>query len=419
MSASYPGSIKTFTNPNGTDLQSSPPHALQHENENDEINAIETELGTNPAGSKTDLKTRLAVSINDDGTLKNQVTNVSDFASVQAALDAANDDGGGIVFVPKGTHEIDTQLEIYDNISLRGEGPASIIKATESMVGMIHGSDGPGGETKDFRIRDLGWDGNGVAKNGIWVENAKNYRIFNNFMYSIGTADHDSNAMINLWGEFGIIRGNRVQNSGGQCRGILVTASPTFECLIDGNIVEDCDYGIYADDNVERLTIVNNIVKDSRKLGITTSTVKELIIANNQVTWSEASATSVGISVTGDVTNSITFNNALIANNFVDLAGSGGGANGTIDLHYIDNATVVGNIAKNGKTAAGIYLDNCLDVVVTSNRCYDDQDAQTQGKGILSAGTSDYLIVVGNNARGNVGASVDLAGANNVEANNL
>ena len=32
--------------------------------------AIETELGTDPAGSLTDVKTRLAVSINDDGTLK-------------------------------------------------------------------------------------------------------------------------------------------------------------------------------------------------------------------------------------------------------------------------------------------------------------------------------------------------------------
>ena len=34
------------------------------------IIAIETELGTDPAGSATDLKTRLAVSMNDSGTLK-------------------------------------------------------------------------------------------------------------------------------------------------------------------------------------------------------------------------------------------------------------------------------------------------------------------------------------------------------------
>ena len=34
------------------------------------IVAIETELGTDPAGSKTDVKTRLAVALDNDGTLK-------------------------------------------------------------------------------------------------------------------------------------------------------------------------------------------------------------------------------------------------------------------------------------------------------------------------------------------------------------
>lgn len=36
----------------------------------DQIRAIETELGTDPAGSVTDVKTRLAVCINGNGTLK-------------------------------------------------------------------------------------------------------------------------------------------------------------------------------------------------------------------------------------------------------------------------------------------------------------------------------------------------------------
>ena len=36
--------------------------------------AIQTELGTDPAGSLTDVKTRLAVSLNDDGTLKSTLT---------------------------------------------------------------------------------------------------------------------------------------------------------------------------------------------------------------------------------------------------------------------------------------------------------------------------------------------------------
>lgn len=67
MAASYPGSIKTFTTKtNKVDL-------VDADHINDlqlEVTAIETELGINVAGSKTDLKTRLAVSIADDGAIQ-------------------------------------------------------------------------------------------------------------------------------------------------------------------------------------------------------------------------------------------------------------------------------------------------------------------------------------------------------------
>lgn len=67
MAASYPGAIKSFSAVvNGvTKLV-----AALFNSPYDEITAIETELGTDPAGSATDLKTRLAVGMNDSGTLK-------------------------------------------------------------------------------------------------------------------------------------------------------------------------------------------------------------------------------------------------------------------------------------------------------------------------------------------------------------
>lgn len=43
----------------------------------EQIIAIETELGTDPAGSLTDVKTRLAVSIENDGTLKADTVDTS------------------------------------------------------------------------------------------------------------------------------------------------------------------------------------------------------------------------------------------------------------------------------------------------------------------------------------------------------
>lgn len=71
MAASFPGAIKSFSAiVNGvTKLV-----AALFNSPYDEITAIETELGTDPAGSATDLKTRLAISLNDSGTVKGLTT---------------------------------------------------------------------------------------------------------------------------------------------------------------------------------------------------------------------------------------------------------------------------------------------------------------------------------------------------------
>jgi len=67
MAASYPGAVKNFlVLEDGVDTV-----IAAHPNDRAaEITAIETELGTDPAGSAADLKTRLAVALNNDGTIK-------------------------------------------------------------------------------------------------------------------------------------------------------------------------------------------------------------------------------------------------------------------------------------------------------------------------------------------------------------
>lgn len=69
---SYPAGIDTSTtvtdDPGGTEVVAS-----HHNGPAEAIKAIETELGTDPAGSAADLKTRLAVAMNNDGTVKSSV----------------------------------------------------------------------------------------------------------------------------------------------------------------------------------------------------------------------------------------------------------------------------------------------------------------------------------------------------------
>lgn len=59
MATSYPGALDTLTNPTGTDYQDTVDHAAQHTNANDAIEAIQAELGTDPAGTWSTVKARL------------------------------------------------------------------------------------------------------------------------------------------------------------------------------------------------------------------------------------------------------------------------------------------------------------------------------------------------------------------------
>ena len=61
MTTQYPGGIDDFANPTAGDPLDSTtvPHATQHANINDAVEAVERELGTNPKGSKASVKARL------------------------------------------------------------------------------------------------------------------------------------------------------------------------------------------------------------------------------------------------------------------------------------------------------------------------------------------------------------------------
>ena len=61
MATNYPNSLDVLQNPSSTDTLDSVtvPHHLQHANANDAIEAVQTVLGINPAGSHLTIKDRI------------------------------------------------------------------------------------------------------------------------------------------------------------------------------------------------------------------------------------------------------------------------------------------------------------------------------------------------------------------------
>lgn len=61
MATAYPGALDDFTNPTASDTLNSNtvPHATQHADANDAIEAIEATLGTNPEGGEATVSDRI------------------------------------------------------------------------------------------------------------------------------------------------------------------------------------------------------------------------------------------------------------------------------------------------------------------------------------------------------------------------
>jgi hypothetical protein len=62
MASSFPGSLDSFTNPTSTDAMDASAalyHDTQHANINDAVEAVQAELGTDPAGAQATVKARL------------------------------------------------------------------------------------------------------------------------------------------------------------------------------------------------------------------------------------------------------------------------------------------------------------------------------------------------------------------------
>jgi hypothetical protein len=79
MATSYPSSLDNFINPTATDSLSSGvvPHAEQHANLNDALEAVQTVLGILPAGSYLTIKDRIAASEALNGLSDVTITSVA------------------------------------------------------------------------------------------------------------------------------------------------------------------------------------------------------------------------------------------------------------------------------------------------------------------------------------------------------
>jgi hypothetical protein len=109
----------------------------------------------------------LVYNVKDHGAIGNDIHD--DTTSIQAAINAANTAGGGIVFVPKGIYKITAELIAYTHVMIVGAGSGAKSGSGDGLgtgVSVIHqtntGSNGISGlDVFDFKLRDITFRGPG------------------------------------------------------------------------------------------------------------------------------------------------------------------------------------------------------------------------------------------------------------------
>lgn len=101
-----------------------------------------------------------------------------DGAEIQAAIDAAETAGGGIVVIPRGTYKFATTLTLPPNVILRGYGyGVSVLKYTGSAIAFDVNDGGAGNVSYESSIEDLKIIDDGTGTSGLRLVGASHFAI--------------------------------------------------------------------------------------------------------------------------------------------------------------------------------------------------------------------------------------------------
>lgn len=334
-------------------------------------------------------------------------TPANNLASIQAAINAANTAGGGAVYIPAGTYELDvvnyitdggsvfgiTSIKLLNNVTLFGDGAASVLKVKNGAYGagafyrMISSRDVT--RLQNAKVMNLTLDGNKAnqttsnqcdnmlleAAGGIEINSVRSINANGNGMLIRGTT---AAAMTNVkvvncsvgncntigiqCSQFDglIISNNYVDDTGDNCIDIYgekaTTQSNGLNFTITGNTVFRGLVGIFLETVAQGVVTGNSV--NICNLGITVNRINGepggIVISSNTVT-----ASPYGVRITGDTGGVSIVENTLIgcSTGGVVLGEGGVGSCSYVDVShnfFVPPNTTVPCISAGGAQAAFI-----------------------------------------------------------------
>ena len=383
---------------------------------------LQTQIGASADASALDwyVVTDEAYGATGDGS-------TDDAAAVQAAIDAAEAAGGGIVYFPEGTYQIGTTLVIdSDNVALLGTGKPSIIRSTVGLAG----SDVLQVTSDYVHLRDLQITAASQKSGGVgisfstasycsvercWLQNQyHSIKISGGVVIRLADLDLRDQVKNGVWitgtgNDYylsKIVADNSPVSTGS---GLLI------DCTSEGATwAEDCDF-IHFSDGLKIApasgttrwhfflgSAFDQSGNDGIHLGGAGGSVNGVTFNN---CWS-ASSTNQGIFMGSGVTGVNFVGGRVINNGQHGIATSGSGPSHIV----IADSLIATNSTSSSGTYDGINLSAGVQhITITGNQAFNGFGlGSTQGYGLaFQTGATDYVQVVGNDFSGNATGEID------------
>jgi hypothetical protein len=292
--------------------------------------------------------------------------------SISAAITAASSGGGGIVWLLPGTHQISAQLNLANDVHIRGSGRTTTKLQRTAEVVILSDN---GSVVNDVDISELTLDGGSYHSHYISLS-AASTRIKCNRVQFIGGAGSFSTACVAITGGATDVSVEHccITSTCAQDYGLLVTVATNIR--FDCNDVRGVGvYGVYlssanASVNLVAVSIVGNAFNGiSCAIRIETPANGNSFLENVSITGNTIEACQSGMQLIGNATKPVA--RVVVSGNSV-RAGSGNG----ITLNYCYSCAIAGNHT-GGFSGTGILTDaHGTASGITGNTSKDNTTAQ-------------------------------------------
>ena len=290
----------------------------------------------------------------------------ADDVQIQAAIDAADTAGGGVVFIQSGTYDITAPIEMKDYVTLEGEG----INATDLVLA----------NSVDNHLITSDASTSGY----VWFCTIRNMTLDGNKANNV-----DGDVVNMLRSHTWVVEHLQIQNASRHGVHMVGTSDPVF-CI--NSIVKHCyisdsdDIGLKIGGYAPNNHALNNII------GTNTVSVPLVSLENTECTFignHVHHGAADGIEISSD--------RNLVIGNFVETSG----ANGISLTSAGSGARVEGNSITNSGFGGGGGTFSAIKIAgdrasVIGNLCIDTQGTKTQDYGIEVTSTATYNIVRSN-----------------------